>query len=90
MIATLVVNVLIFIVVSGLTAGPFLGLWVFVQGCKVIKRGEIIVPPGWPDSGKRLTGRKVVFRYGYCCCVASTLLFCVSTSLLQDLFFGSQ
>ena len=90
MIATLVVNVLIFTVVVGIAAGPFLSLWAFVQGCKVIKRGEIIVPPGWPDSGKRLTGRKVVFRYGYCCCVASTLLFCVSTSLLQDLFFGSQ
>ncbi len=90
MIATLFVNVLIFTVVAGIAAGPFFSLWAFVQGCKVIKCGEIIVPPGWPDSGKRLSGRKVVFRYGYCCCVASTLLFCVSTSLLKNLFFGSQ
>ena len=90
MIATLFVNVLIFTVVAGIAAGPFFSLWAFVQGCKVIKRGEIIVPPGWPDSGKRLSGRKVVFWHGYGACVVSTLLFGVSLSLLQDLFFGSQ
>ena len=87
---TLIFNVLIFIVVSGLTAAPFLSLWGFAQGCRVIVRGEFIVPRGWPDSGKRLTGRKVVFWHGYGACVVSTLLFGVSLSLLQDLFFGSQ
>ncbi len=83
---TLIANILIFILVSGIAAGPFVGLWGIAQGCKVIVRGELIVPRGWSDSGKRLTGRKVVFRYGYCCCVVSTLLFCFSLSLLKDLF----
>ena len=75
------------IAVAGITAGPFLGLWGFAQGCRVIVKGEVIVAHGWPDSGKRLTGRKVIFRYGYCCYVASTLLFCLSLSLLKTLFF---
>ncbi len=86
--ATLISNVLIFILVSGLTAAPLISLWGFALGWRVIARGEFTVPRGWPDSGKRLTGRKVVLWHGYGACVVSTLLFCVSLSLLTDLFFG--
>ncbi len=84
---TLIATVPALVIVAGLCVAPFIGLWVFVQGCKVIVKREMIVPPGYRDSGERLTGRNIVLQHGYGACLSGVFLFVASLSILEELFF---